>query len=158
MTEPVNAVMLNATVDDFCLPSTDAGGTFDSARDGGGRSIVLYFYPKDDTPGCAIEGSEFSGLLAQFESAGAVVVGVSRDDIASHRQFRGKFDYQHHLLSDSDGELAKAFGALRGGGGVARCTFLISPARVVAGEWRDIKEVRGHAQAVLDAARQLQSA
>ena len=103
---------LGDAVPDFSLPTT--GGEFvlsDAVR--ARRTVVLYFYPKDDTPGCTLESGEFSALHDEFEKLDAVVLGVSRDDIPSHERFRGKFDYRHHLLADCGADLCGRFGVLR---------------------------------------------
>lgn len=115
------------------------------------RYVVLYFYPKDDTPGCTIESGDFTRLLPAFAEAETLVLGVSRDDLRSHDSFRAKFSYAHHLLADTNGELCAAFGVVVDDNRFSRSTFLIDPStQTVLKEWRDIKDVKGHAQAVLD--------
>ncbi|TCT24424.1 peroxiredoxin [Thermomonas haemolytica] len=139
------------------LPLALSGGT--AARLGGyaGKWLVLYFYPKDSTPGCTTEGQDFNALLPEFERAGAVVLGVSRDSIKSHQNFRAKQGFRFELASDADGALCEAFGVVqpkklygREYLGIVRSTFLIDPSGVVRRKWQPVK-VPGHARAVLEA-------
>ena len=130
-----------------------------SARlaDHAGRWLVLYFYPKDSTPGCTVEGNDFNALLANFKRAGATVLGVSRDSVKSHDNFCAKQGFAFPLVSDGDGRLCDAFGVIqpkklygREYIGIVRSTFLICPRSRVTATWSPVK-VPGHAQAVLDA-------
>ena len=121
-----------------------------------GRWLVLYFYPKDSTPGCTTEGLDFNALLPAFEDAGATVLGVSRDSLKSHRNFCAKQGFRFELVSDSAEALCRAFDVIRPKKlygreyvGIERSTFLIDPDGRVAHVWRPVK-VPGHAQAVLD--------
>ena len=134
---------------DFTLPGTDGEFRLSANR---GRAVVLFFYPKDDTPGCTIEGGEFTQHLSDFTSANAVVLGVSADSIDSHQDFRSKFDYAHHLLSDGERTLHRQFEVGK------RSTFLIDGEGKLSREWRDIGEVKGHAFEVLEAVRGLSAA
>lgn len=143
---------------------------FDLAIDGGGRvtldglkgkSVVLYFYPKADTPGCTTEGLDFSALGDQFATANAVVIGVSRDAVKKLDRFKAKHDLKVVLGSDEDGVVCEAYGVWvmkklygREYMGVERATFLIDAAGVVRHVWRNVK-VKGHAQQVLEAVRAL---
>ena len=129
-----------------------------------GKWLVLYFYPKDSTPGCTTEGLEFNALLSKFKRAGAQVVGVSRESVKSHLNFCEKQGFQFDLVSDADSKLCDAFGVIqpkklygREFIGIVRSTFLIDPEGRVAREWRGVK-VAGHAQAVLDALKDAQTA
>jgi peroxiredoxin Q/BCP len=129
-----------------------------------GKWLVLYFYPKDSTPGCTTEGLEFNALLTKFARAGAEVVGVSRESVKSHRNFCEKQGFRFDLVSDADSKACDAFGVIqpkklygREFIGIVRSTFLIDPEGRVAREWRGVK-VAGHAQAVLDALHEAQSA
>ena len=122
-----------------------------------GQWLVLYFYPKDSTPGCTTEGLDFNALLPQFKRAGAVVLGASKDSLKSHKNFCAKQGFKFDLASDPDGTLCDAFGVIqpkklygREYVGIVRSTFLIDPAGVVRRKWQPVK-VPGHAQAVLDA-------
>lgn len=139
------------------LPLALSGGT--AARLGGyaGKWLALYFYPKDSTPGCTTEGQDFNALLPEFERAGAVVLGVSKDSIKSHQNFRAKQGFRFELASDADGALCEAFGVVqpkklygREYLGIVRSTFLIDPSGVVRRKWQPVK-VPGHARAVLEA-------
>ena len=126
-----------------------------------GPKLVLYFYPKDDTSGCTKEAQEFTALAADFAKAGASVVGISKDSIASHTKFATKYDLKVELGSDADGAVCEAFGTWveksmygRSYMGIERATFLIGADGKVAQVWRKVK-VAGHAAAVLEAAKAL---
>lgn len=122
-----------------------------------GTSLVLYFYPKDNTPGCTQEGQDFRDLYAQFKAAGAQVMGVSKDGVKAHDNFIAKHDFPFTLLSDADGALCAALDVMREKSmygktyvGIDRSTFLFNPQGQLIEVWRGVK-VKGHAQAVLDA-------
>lgn len=139
------------------LPLAMSGGRSASLADYAGRWLVLYFYPKDSTPGCTTEGLDFNSLLPKFHRLGADVLGVSRDSVKSHDNFRAKQGFAFDLVSDADQALCRAFDVIHEKNmygrkvlGVVRSTFLISPESRIAQEWRGVK-VPGHAQAVLDA-------
>ncbi len=144
------------------LPITLSGGAAASLGDFAGTWLVLYFYPKDATPACTSEGQDFNALLPKFKSAGAQVLGVSRDSVKSHQNFRAKQGFAFDLASDADETLCKAFDVIkpkklygREYVGVERSTFLIDPTGVIQHVWRPVK-VPGHAQAVLDALKAAQ--
>ena len=139
------------------LPLHLSGGGETSLSGYGGRWLVLYFYPKDSTPGCTTEGIDFNGLLPKFRKLGAEVVGVSRDSLKSHQNFCAKQGFRFELASDNDEALCNAFGVIKEKNmygrkvlGIERSTFLIDPDGVIRQSWRPVK-VAGHAQAVLDA-------
>jgi peroxiredoxin Q/BCP len=122
-----------------------------------GQWLVLYFYPKDSTPGCTTEGLNFNALLPKFKKLNATVLGVSRDSVKSHDNFCAKQGFKFPLVSDADEALCKAFDVIHEKNmygrkvlGVVRSTFLISPDGRIAQEWRGVK-VPGHAEAVLEA-------
>lgn len=122
-----------------------------------GHWLVLYFYPRDNTPGCTTEGRDFNAAQATFEGLGAVVVGVSRDSLQAHRNFVAKHGFTFELASDADGHLCSAFDVIREKSlygrksiGIERSTFLIDPAGVVRKAWRRVR-VAGHVQAVIAA-------
>jgi peroxiredoxin Q/BCP len=126
-----------------------------------GRALVLYFYPKDNTPGCTDEGAQFRDLHAEFQKAGCDVFGVSRDSVRSHEGFKAKMSFPFELLSDPDEKLCEMFGVMKMKNmygkqvrGVERSTFVIDRSGVVRKEWRGVK-VPGHAQEVLDFVRTL---
>jgi len=134
-----------------------SSGSTARLSDYAGQWLVLYFYPKDSTPGCTTEGIDFNALLPQFKQLGATVLGVSRDSIKSHQNFCGKQGFKFDLVSDGDEALCNAFGVIKEKNmygrkvmGIERSTFLIDPAGVIVQSWRPVK-VPGHAQAVLDA-------
>ncbi len=146
--------MLNQPAPAFELPAT--GGTNFRLADARGRTVVLYFYPKDNTPGCTTEGQQFRDLHAEFGKAGADVYGISRDSLKSHENFRTKMSFPFHLLSDADEEACKAFDVIKMKNmygkkvrGIERSTFVIDGNGVVRREWRGVK-VPGHAQEVLE--------
>ena len=145
--------MPGKAVKDFSLPST--GGTFrlSALR---GKKLVLYFYPRDNTPGCAAEGADFRDLHREFARAGAEVAGVSRDSLESHSSFKAKLKFPFELLSDADERLCAQFGVIKLKNlygkkvrGIERSTFVIDRDGALAREWRGVK-VPGHAQEVLD--------
>ena len=126
-----------------------------------GRKLVLYFYPKDNTSGCTLQGQNFRDLNDEFAQANAVVLGVSRESIRSHNNFRGKHDFPFHLLSDPDETLCSAYGVMKEKSmygrkymGIERSTFLIDENGVLRGEWRKVR-VKGHVEEVLEAVRAL---
>ncbi len=148
-------VNVGKRVDDFTLPAT--GDQNLSLNDFIGRSLIIYFYPKDNTPGCTREGQDFRDLYRQFTEADADVLGVSRDSVKTHVNFREKHEFPFQLLSDNEEMLCKQFDVIREKKlygrtymGIERSTFLIDPEGVLQQEWRKVR-VPGHAQAVLDA-------
>lgn len=139
------------------LPLALSSGATTTLGEHAGHWVVLYFYPKDSTPGCTTEGIDFNALLPQFKKLGATVLGVSRDSIKSHQNFCAKQGFTFDLVSDADEALCNAFGVIKEKNmygrkvlGIERSTFLIGPDGVIAQSWRPVK-VPGHAQAVLDA-------
>ena len=140
---------------------TAPDGSARNISDYRGKNLVVYFYPKDDTPGCTKEGQEFSALSADFASANTVIVGVSKDSEKSHSKFIAKYDLKVELGSDVGGDACEAFGtwvekSMYGKQymGIERATFLIGADGKVARIWRKVK-VPGHAAEVLEAARAL---
>jgi peroxiredoxin Q/BCP len=152
-------VSVGKRVKNFTLPAT--GDQDLSLQDFSGRHLVIFFYPKDNTPGCTREGQDFRDLYEQFTTAGADVLGVSRDSVRTHDNYRNKHGFPFHLLSDKDEALCKQFDVIkekklygRTYMGIVRSTFLLGPDGVLLNEWRNIK-VPGHAQAVLEAVQAL---
>ena len=147
----------------------DRAPTFKLPADGGdeissesllGKTVILYFYPKDDTSGCTKEAIEFTNLLGKFDKAGAVVLGVSKDDIKAHDKFVKKHKLKVRLLSDSDGSLCESYSVWveknmygRKYMGIERSTFLIDENGMIKAMWRKVK-VTGHPEAVLNAVKQ----
>lgn len=149
------ALAVGDAIPNFSLP-TDGGGTF-SAADLKGQTTVLYFYPRDDTPGCTREAQAFRDARETFAAAGARVVGISTDGVASHDKFKAKHGLDFVLISDPEALLAQVFGVWveksmygRKSMGVERSTFLIDGDGIVRRIWRKVK-VDGHAKAVLEA-------
>jgi peroxiredoxin Q/BCP len=139
------------------LPLALSGGDTATLAHYAGQWLVLYFYPKDSTPGCTTEGLDFNALLPKLKKLGAAVLGVSRDSVKSHDNFCAKQGFAFPLVSDADEALCRAFDVIQEKNmygrkvlGVVRSTFLISPEGRIAQEWRGVK-VPGHADAVLDA-------
>lgn len=144
---------------DFTLPRDHGGSvTLSGLRP---AAVVVYFYPRDDTPGCTREAQDFTALAPDFAVAGATVIGISRDDVASHDRFCAKYGLGVILASDADGEVCERYGVWvekqqygRKFMGIERATFLVGGDGRVVREWRKVK-VEGHAAAVLDAVRGL---
>jgi peroxiredoxin Q/BCP len=152
-------VELDKKVPAFTAEST--GGPFSLAALAG-RALVLYFYPKDNTPGCTTEGQDFAARYAQFKKAGAEVLGVSRDSLKSHENFKRKMGFPFELISDPDEKLCTLFGVIKMKNmygkqvrGIERSTFLIDGAGRLRREWRGVK-VPGHVDEVLAAVQALQ--
>ena len=147
-----------ATVSDFTAPSTGGELKLSAQR---GHAVVIYFYPKDNTPGCTMEGSQFRDLHKKFAKTGAVIAGVSRDSLKSHENFKTKMGFPFELISDVDEKLCKQFDVIKMKNmygkkvrGVERSTFLIGPDGKLIREWRGVK-VPCHADEVLAAVQAL---
>jgi len=147
---------------EFCLPNQDE--TEICLRDLAGKWVVLYFYPKDNTPGCTTEACDFTNELEEFEDLDAVILGVSPDSPKKHRNFIEKKDLKITLLSDEDKEVLKAYGAWglkkmygKEYEGVIRSTFIIDPEGEIVAEWRKVR-VKGHVEEVKNKLKELQSA
>jgi peroxiredoxin Q/BCP len=155
----MSKVQVGKAVPKFSVAATSGDDvSLDSLR---GKTVVLYFYPKDDTPGCTTEGCGFRDHHTAFRKAGAVILGVSRDSLASHEKFRKKYEFPFDLLSDGDEKLCKLFDVIREKNmygkkvlGVERSTFLIDGKGVLRREWRKVK-VDGHVEDVLEAVKAL---
>ena len=151
--------MTNQPVPDFTLPAT--GGTDFSLYPIRSRSLVIYFYPKDNTPGCTTEAQQFRDLYAAFQKAGSEIVGISRDSIKSHENFRSKFTLPFSLLSDADELACGIFGVIKQKKlygkdvrGIERSTFVLDSKGIIRKEWRGLK-ADGHAQEVLESVQSL---
>lgn len=152
-------VSVGKKVSQFKLPAT--GEKTLGLKDFAGKNVVLYFYPKDATPGCTIEGQEFRDLHDKFRKINTVVVGVSRDSIKSHENFKAKQNFTFDLISDADETLCRMFDVIKEKNmygkkvmGIERSTFLIDANGVLRQEWRKVK-APGHAAEVLEAAKAL---
>ena len=146
--------LLGKPVPDFSLPSTgDATFRLSEAR---GKKLVLYFYPKDNTPGCTQQGSDFRDRYREFQRAGCEVLGVSRDSLKSHEGFKAKMKFPFALLSDPEEAVCKQFGVMKLKNmygkqvrGIERSTFVLDREGRLAREWRGVK-VPGHVEEVLN--------
>lgn len=152
-------VKIGKKVANFSLPAT--GDKTLSLKDLNGSNLVLYFYPKDSTPGCTLEGQDFRDRHAAFGKANTVVLGVSRDSVKSHENFRSKQKFPFDLLSDSEEKLCRQFDVIREKNmygrkvlGIERSTFLIDGEGVLRQEWRKVR-VKDHVDEVLTAAQSL---
>jgi thioredoxin-dependent peroxiredoxin len=156
---PARTVTLDKKIPAFSAPAS--GGKTWRSSEAAGHALVLYFYPRDNTPGCTKEGEAFRDLHAQFKKAGAVIVGVSPDSVASHDKFIAKMSFPFLLLSDPEQDVCKLFDVIQEKSmygkkylGVERSTFLIDAGGVLRREWRKVK-VPGHAEEVLGAVKAL---
>lgn len=150
---------MNRVVADFTAATT--GDQKMRLNDLRGKNVVLYFYPKDSTPGCTTEGRDFAALHSKFKRKNTVIFGVSRDSIASHEKFKAKQGFPFELISDPDEKVCRKFDVIQEKSlygrkfmGVVRSTFLIDAAGKLRGEWRNVK-VKEHAEAVYDAVCEL---
>lgn len=155
----MSAPRMNRVVGDFKAETT-SGNTI-SLKELRGKNVVLYFYPKDDTPGCTIEGNDFTALHNKFKRAGTVIFGISADSIASHEKFKAKQGFMFDLISDPEQKLCNKFDVIREKNlygrkfmGIVRSTFLIDSDGKLRREWRKVK-VEGHAEEVLEAVKAL---
>ena len=155
----MSGVTLGKSVTDFSLPST-SGEEF-RLRAARGKPLVLYFYPRDNTPGCTLEAQDFQRLLPAFRRAGVRVCGISRDSLAAHHKFCSQYGLGFELLVDEDGAACKLFDVIHEKNmygrkvlGIVRSTFLVDAAGKLRQEWRKVK-VTGHAAEVLEAAKAL---
>ncbi|HEY3326223.1 MAG TPA: peroxiredoxin [Novimethylophilus sp.] len=146
--------MLNQSVPDFELPAT--GGVQFRLSQCKGKLVVIYFYPKDSTPGCTTEGQQFRDLYPEFRAVGAEIFGISRDSLKSHENFKAKLSLPFALLSDTAESACTLFGVMkmknmygRQVRGIERSTFVLDAQGVLRYEWRGVK-VDDHAQQVLD--------
>ena len=146
--------MVDKAVSDFALPST--GGKEFRLSGVESKLVVLYFYPKDNTPGCTTEGMQFRDLYPQFQKAGCSLYGISRDSLKSHENFKAKMRFPFELLADEEEKVCNLFGVIKMKNlygkkvrGIERSTFVLDSDRVVRREWRGVK-VPGHVQEVLD--------
>lgn len=152
------SVTVGQPVPDFTAASTGGDLTLSSLS---GSKVVLFFYPKDNTPGCTNEASDFRDRHPDFTAAGAVVVGISRDSLRSHENFRARHEFPFHLISDADEAVCALFDVIRQKNmygrqvrGIERSTFVIAADRTLAREWRGVK-VPGHVDEVLEFVRSL---
>ena len=161
MTTPEAGKKLPASTLKLPLALGDGGSV--TLGDYAGSWLVLYFYPKDNTPGCTTEGRDFQALLNDFRKLGADVLGVSKDSVKTHANFCAKQGFEFPLVSDADERLCRAFGVIqpkklygREFEGIVRSTYLIDPEGRIAHVWQPVK-VPGHAQAVLDTLKDARS-
>lgn len=152
-------VNIGKKVTPFSLPATGEKNV--SLKDFKGTHLIVYFYPKDSTPGCTLEGQNFRDRYADFKKAGAEILGVSRDSLKAHENFRARQGFPFDLLSDQDESLCRQFDVIheknmygRKVMGIVRSTFLIDSTGVLQKEWRKVK-VKGHVDDVLEAVKSL---
>ena len=152
-------VSIGKKVAEFSVPAT--GDKTLSLSDFKDKNLVIYFYPKDSTPGCTLEGQNFRDLYAEFQDANTEILGVSRDSLKRHDNFKAKQCFPFDLLSDEDEALCKLFDVIheknmygRKVMGIVRSTFLIDGAGVLRAEWRKVR-VKGHVEEVLEAVKAL---
>ena len=152
-------VSIGKKVAPFSLPAT--GDKTLSLKDFKGTNLVIYFYPKDNTPGCTLEGKDFRDRFDDFRDANTAILGVSRDSVRMHENFKARQDFPFDLLSDADETLCRQFDVIheknmygRKVMGIVRSTFLIGGDGVLRREWRKVR-VKGHVDEVLEAARAL---
>ena len=155
----MSTVNTGAAVPDFELPAT--GDKTIKLTDLKGNNVVLYFYPKDSTPGCTLEGQDFRDNIEEFNSRGTIILGVSRDSIKSHEKFKTNQSFPFDLLSDRDELLCRLFDVIKEKNmygkkvmGIERSTFLIDVSGTLRKEWRKVK-VKGHVNEVLEAVKTL---
>jgi thioredoxin-dependent peroxiredoxin len=155
----MSKIKIDKAVPDFKLPAT--GDQTIRLSDLKGKKVVLYFYPKDNTPGCTRESQDFRDNMRKFKARNAVVLGVSRDSLRSHENFREKQCLPFDLLSDEDEKLCKLFDVIKDKNmygkkvrGIERSTFLIDEQGTLRREWRKVK-VDGHVEEVLDAVKEI---
>ena len=155
----MSKVTLGKPVPDFTLPAT--GGKDISLSDFRGKNVVIYFYPKDSTPGCTTEGQDFRDSINTFRRRKTVILGISRDSIKSHENFKAKQDFPFDLLSDADEHACQLFDVIKEKNmygrkvlGIERSTFLIDAEGVLRREWRKVA-VSGHVEEVLEAVKAL---
>ena len=153
------SLTIGKKIPDFTLPAT--GEQTIRLQDLRGQNVVLYFYPKDSTPGCTTEGQNFRDLQTKFKRANTIILGVSRDSLKSHENFRTKQNFKFDLLSDAEETLCTLFDVIKMKNmygkqvrGIERSTFLIDDKGVLKQEWRKLK-VAGHAEEVLAAVKAL---
>ncbi|MHB1676576.1 MAG: peroxiredoxin [Sulfuriferula sp.] len=144
---------------DFSLPAT--GNKVFRSTDARGKKLVVYFYPRDDTPGCTVEGTDFRHLYAEFQRLNCEIVGISRDGLSSHEKFKAKLDLPFDLLSDEEGVICNLFAVMKVKNmygkevqGIDRSTFLFDEDGNLIREWRGVKSAE-HAQIVLDTLKSL---
>jgi peroxiredoxin Q/BCP len=154
ITHSEDDTMIGQPVPDLTLPAT--GGKTIRFADLRGKPFVIYFYPKDNTPGCTTEGQNFRDLHDRFSALGCEVFGISRDSLKSHESFKAKMDFPFDLVSDTEEQACAAFGVIKMKNmygkqvrGIERSTFAVDAEGIVRKEWRGVK-VPGHVQEVLD--------
>ncbi len=155
----MSQVALDQPVPDFTAEAT--GGHTLRLADLRGHKVVIYFYPRDNTPGCTTEGQAFRDHYAEFQAANTIILGVSRDSLESHEKFKAKHGFPFELISDPEEKLCRLFDVIKEKNmygrkvmGIERSTFLIDSEGVLRRQWRKVK-VKGHVEEVLEACRAL---
>ncbi|MEZ5543200.1 MAG: peroxiredoxin [Pseudomonadota bacterium] len=157
----MSKIKLGKKVPDFRLPAT--GDQELALSDFRGKRVVVYFYPKDSTPGCTTEGQDFRDSIHTFRRRNTVILGISRDSLRSHENFKAKQQFPFELLADTEEDVCRLFDVIREKNmygrkvlGIERSTFLIDEAGILRGEWRKVS-VKGHVAEVLEAVKALPS-
>jgi thioredoxin-dependent peroxiredoxin len=155
----MSTVSIDRKVPDFSLPAT--GDQTVALSNYKGKNVVVYFYPKDNTPGCTTEGQDFRDRMAAFRRRNTTILGISRDSIKSHENFKARQAFPFELLSDADETVCRRFDVIREKNlygrkvmGIERSTFLIDDRGILRREWRKVR-VKGHVDEVLEAIREL---
>ncbi len=154
-----STITLGQAVSDFTLPAT--GEQTIRLSDFRGQHVVLYFYPRDNTPGCISEGEDFTSRYAEIQALGAEVLGISRDSVASHEKFKARFGFPFPLLADTQETVCEQFGVMKLKNmygkqvrGIERSTFLIDREGILRAQWRKVR-IDGHVDAIIAALKQL---
>ena len=155
----MNNISIGTMVPNFSFSATNERN--EQLSDLKGQNVVLYFYPRDNTPGCTTEGNDFSAAINKFKNLNTIVLGVSRDSLRTHENFKTKQDFKFDLISDADENLCKLFDVIKEKNmygkkllGIERSTFLIDAKGILQAQWRKVK-VTGHVDAVLVSAKEL---
>lgn len=161
MTPQLAITLIDKIVPDFSANTTAGLFTFSASNPRSGKSLVLYFYPKDATPGCTTEAMQFRDRYPEFQKLGCTIIGISRDSLKAHLNFKSKLGLPFELLADTDESVCRLFDVIKTKNmygkqvqGIERSTFLVDSAAVVRGEWRKVK-ADGHADEVLAKLRAL---
>ena len=155
MSEQPDDPLLGKPAPSFCLP--DADGAMVCLKDFAGKRVVVYFYPRDNTPGCTLEARGFSDAVDEFAALGSEIIGVSADTVESHKKFAEKQNLRFRILSDESHDVLRSYGVWKEGkilGGIERSTFLVNPDGMIAAVWRKVNVFR-HVEEVKERLKEL---